>query len=284
MNIVWKRADSWRGERLELPCGQCVGCRLERSRQWAMRCVHEASLYEDNCFITLTYNNKNLPNGSTLVLEDFQLFMKRLRKKYPTPKPGIRFYHCGEYGEETSRPHYHALLFNFDFPDKILYKSQESQRTYTSEILDKLWKKGNCLIGSVTFESAAYCARYVLKKITNKKTRVDKTGKTWVSAADHYHGRKPEYTTMSRRPGIGKEWFDKYSAEVYPDDEIIVRGKQMRPPQFYDRILEKMSPEIHSEIKKMRTKKALRYQTDDVGLRTKEIVKIASIRSLKRNL
>jgi len=99
-------------EALNLPCGKCIGCRLDRSRQWAIRCMHEASLYERNCFITLTYSDEFLPNDRSVNVRHFQLFMKKLRKRFG---PNIRFYHCGEYGEKTSRPHYHALLFNFDY-------------------------------------------------------------------------------------------------------------------------------------------------------------------------
>ena len=104
---------------LQLPCGQCVGCRLERSRQWVVRCIHEASLYENNCFLTLTYSDDCLPNGNDLIYRHFQLFMKRLRKRFGS---NIRFYMCGEYGDLFGRPHYHACLFNFDAPDKVLYR------------------------------------------------------------------------------------------------------------------------------------------------------------------
>ena len=106
-------------EKLEVPCGQCIGCRLERSRQWAVRCIHEAQLHKDNCFITLTYNDEHLPSPPSLSVRDFQLFMKRLRKRFGK---GIRFFHCGEYGEKYGRPHYHACLFGFDFPDRVQFK------------------------------------------------------------------------------------------------------------------------------------------------------------------
>ena len=197
--------------RVTLPCGQCIGCRLERSRQWAIRCVHEASLYDDNCFITLTYSDENLPPYGSLVKKDFQDFMKRLRKRFSN----VRYYHCGEYGSKTKRPHYHAILFNIDFPDKELLTINNDQRLYTSEILSKIWGKGICSIGSVTFESAAYVARYIMKKANGddaelKYCHVDDDG-VWNSI-------EPEYTTMSRRPGIGKEWFDKFKSDVYPND------------------------------------------------------------------
>ena len=103
---------------LSLPCGQCSGCRLERSRQWAMRCVHEAAAYDCNAFITLTYDEENLPADGSLNYDHFQLFMKRLRKAIEPNK--VRFYMCGEYGEENGRPHFHACLFGYDFPDKVM--------------------------------------------------------------------------------------------------------------------------------------------------------------------
>lgn len=151
---------------LQVPCGRCVGCRLERSRQWAIRCVHEASLHEKNCFITLTYNDENLPADQSLHYEPFQLFMKRLRKKYGS---GIRFYMCGEYGEKLARPHFHACLFGHDFDDKKVWKKTDAGSVlYRSAELEKLWPFGYSSVGDVSFESAAYVARYIMKKITGE--------------------------------------------------------------------------------------------------------------------
>jgi len=222
---------------IDLPCGQCIHCRLEKSRQWAMRCVHEASLHSKNCFITLTYNDENKPQNNSLDLSTFQGFMKRLRKRYGH---GIRYFHCGEYGETLGRPHYHALLFNFDFPDKTLWSTNSEFPLYTSESLSELWNLGFSTIGDLTFESAAYCARYVTKKITGDL------------AKDHYQGRKPEYCTMSRRKGIGYGWIEKYRNDVYPFDEVIIRGKKMKPAKAYDRFLELNFPTEYEEVKQSR--------------------------------
>lgn len=148
---------------LQVPCGQCVGCRLERSRQWAVRCVHEASLYTDNCFVTLTYNDDFLPEDRSLHYRHFQLFMKRLRKRHGD---GVRFYMCGEYGEKQGRPHYHACLFNFRFSDMRLWQERNGVKLYRSAELERLWPFGFCSVGEVTFESAAYVARYIMKKVT----------------------------------------------------------------------------------------------------------------------
>ena len=113
--VVFNPRDGFYDQPVDLPCGQCIGCRLERSRQWAIRCVHEASLHERNCFITLTYRDECLPTNGSLDLDAFQKFMKRLRRRFGE---GVRFFHCGEYGENFGRPHYHAILFNLDFSDK----------------------------------------------------------------------------------------------------------------------------------------------------------------------
>lgn len=279
--ITFSRPRSWKGERLDLPCGQCIGCRLERSRQWALRCMHEASLYERNCFLTLTYDESHLPQDRSLHLEHFQLFMKRLRRRYGS---GIRFYHCGEYGERFSRPHYHALLFNHDFEDKIFFSERNGNKVFESKALSELWTQGFAVVGSLTFESAAYVARYVLKKVTGDR------------AEAHYQGRRPEYTTMSRRPGIGKGWFDKFSGDVYPLDRVVVRGHDTRPPRFYDNLLGKVDPSTLALLKIEREKnehfvedvyngRIIRESdSSDRRLAVKAVVKQASISTLKRPL
>lgn len=202
-------------------------------------------MHKKNCFVTLTFSDEHLPNPPTLDVRDFQLFMKRLRKKFGS---GIRFFHCGEYGSKYGRPHYHACLFNFDFPDKKLWRVSEGNNLYTSEILQELWEhKGYCIIGEVTFQSAAYVARYIMKKINGK------------DAADHYEiydletgelsQAKPEYVTMSRRPGIAAGWFEKYQSDVFPHDYVIVRGHKCKPPRYYDNILKNSLPFDFEEIK-----------------------------------
>ena len=228
----------------EVPCGQCVGCRLERSRQWAMRCLHESQMHKENSFITLTYNDDCLPVGNTLVYRDYQLFMKRLRKRFSGKN--IRFYMCGEYGEQTARPHYHSILFGCDFPDKKRQrKSSDGSYLFTSDILSELWPLGNSLIGSVTFESAAYVARYCMAKVTGDL------------ASDHcksvniYTGecldRVPEFNHMSLKPGIGATWFEKYRGDVFPRNYVVVNGKKVKPPKYYDKIFEKACP-IDAEV------------------------------------
>ncbi len=210
--------------------------------------MHEASLHPQNSFITLTYADEYLPAAGSLDKSAFPKFMKRLRKRKPDDR--IRYFHCGEYGEQTGRPHYHACLFGFDFSDKIPWSVRNDHQVWRSGELEEIWPFGRSEVGSFTFESAAYTARYILKKVTGK------------SAEKHYEAidprtgevvqKEPEYTTMSRRPGIGKEWFDKFKKEVYPSDEVIVRGKSTKPPRYYDNIYEQESPRDYESVLSIR--------------------------------
>lgn len=213
-----------------------------------MRCVHEASLYDENCFITLTFDEEHLPKSGSVSPSDFQKFMKRLRKKFPGRK--IRYYHCGEYGEESERPHYHAALFNFDFPDKELIKVSDGNRLYRSPLLESLWPFGISSIGSLTFESAAYVARYITKKVYGEK------------AEDHYRGRHPEYTTMSK--GIGKDFCHKFMDEIFPDDFVVVRGKKMGVPKYYEQFLDEKEL---NDIKRKRKFKAYDHSENNTAAR-----------------
>lgn len=296
--IAFRRSDSWRAQPLDLPCGQCIGCRLERARQWAVRCMHEASLHEENSFATLTYDDEHLPkkkemclrcvrshviSGSVCVAE-FQDFMKRLRKAQGEKK--VRFVHCGEYGELNQRPHYHALLFGVGFSDKKLFSKRDGIGLYVSDRLSKLWPNGFSTVGDVTFESASYVARYSLKKVTG------------AAAEAHYGSRKPEYVTMSRRPGIGARWFEKFKADVYPRDRVVVRGFPSRPPRFYDGLLGAQDPSTLALLKINREKNGVHYVEDvlsdgrvirvsdssDARLKVKEEVKRAQLAQLKRSL
>ena len=207
-------------------------------------------MHEHNCFITLTFSPEELAkrnNPQSLDVSEFQRFMKRLRKKYGK----VRFFHCGEYGEQNKRPHYHALLFGVDFSDRQLFSQRNGVRLYVSDNLSKLWPYGFSTIGDVTFESAAYCARYVMKKVRGEGSQ------------DHYmwtdmetgevNPVKPEYATMSRKPGIGKTWFDKYKSDVFPNDYCVIRGHEVRPPRYYETLL---SEEELKAVKEKRKKDA----------------------------
>jgi len=265
-----------------VPCGQCIGCRLERSRQWALRLTHEAQLHDRKCFLTLTYNDESLPPGGSLRLRDFQLFLKRLRKHAKTQ---IRFFHCGEYGESTNRAHYHAIIFGFR-PDDLVKHSENGQgdQLYSSILLDKLWGLGQVRIGEVTFESAAYCARYILKKVTGEKAEAHY--RTFDPITGEVFQRVPPYVTMSRRPGIAREWFNKYFTDIYPSDFLILRGKKMLPPKFYDRVYAGFDLKAVERLKFQRQLKAKPHKADNTPqrLRVREEVKRSQIKTLTRNL
>lgn len=239
--IVFNRKDAFVDLPVEIPCGQCIGCRLERSRQWAVRCVHEAKMHDQNCFLTLTYSNANLPADGSLQKSDMQKFFKRFRKKVAPLK--LRYFYCGEYGDELQRPHYHAIIFGYDFPDKKLLRSG-THPIYTSEILSDLWPFGICSIGSVTFESAAYVARYVTKKITGE------------SAEEHYGSRTPEFVDMSRRPGVAKEFAEKFKKEILDNDSVICRGIPMKPPRFYDSLYDLSDSDSKKQLDDNRDRRA----------------------------
>lgn len=237
---------------LMLPCGQCVGCRLERSRVWAVRCVHEAHMYEDNCFVTLTYRDDCVPEGRTLVKKHFQDFMKRLRDALGYPK--LRYYMCGEYGERFGRPHYHACLFNYVPDDREFWRvSASGDKLYKSGFIDSKWRFGTCIVGSVTFESAAYVARYIMDKVTGD---VADQYYEYVDADGVVYNRLPEYTDMSRKPGIGKGWIEKFRSDVYPNDRVILDGHKFRPPRFYDDVEKSVNPGRFLWIKDSRVDRA----------------------------
>jgi hypothetical protein len=205
---------------LELGCGQCIGCRLDRSRAWAVRCVHEAQFHEDSSFLTLTYRDRDLPSDGSLQRDAFPLFMRRLRKAHPELRRRLKYFHCGEYGDELGRPHYHAILFGYAFPDRRHWKtSPQGFAQYSSVELDAVWGHGYCSTGPVTFETAAYVARYVCKKVNGQLGDA------------HYLGREPEFMTCSK--GIGERWIATYAADTLRDDFVVARGHEQPLPRYY---------------------------------------------------
>jgi len=263
-----------------IPCGQCIGCRLEKSRQWAIRCSHESSLYSKNSFITLTYNDSSLPSDGSLNLKHFQNFIKRLRKlhQYKT----IRYYHCGEYGPKLGRPHYHACLFNHDFEDKTLWQIKNDVKLYVSKELQTLWPYGYSTTGDVTFQSAAYVARYIMKKITGPAAEAHyehtdaETGEITSLA--------PEYTTMSLKPGIGSGWLEKFKSDVYPDDFVLMNGKKMRPPRYYNGLYELTDARNFVLLQRDRKKQARKHKENNTParLRVREICQEQRLKHLPR--
>lgn len=269
--------------RIDIPCGQCTGCRLERSQQWATRMMHESQLHEFNCFITLTYSDEAIPQNYSLDLSHGRNFMKRLRWHAAYHHEGLqlRFYLAGEYGDKFGRPHYHAAIFGYDFPDKILLKkNDQGQPIFTSEILSTLWPHGSSSTAGLDYDSAAYIARYCVKKIGGEK------------AADHYHrlspidgqfhNVRPEYATMSRRPGIGAGWLDKFKGDVFPSGFIVINGKPQSPPRFY---VNRLTKEEQDALKRQSKRRAIRHKDEKTNRRrfAKATVRDARISKLKRD-
>ena len=293
---MFRRQDGFEDQPVTLPCGRCIGCRLEYSRQWAMRCYHEAQLHDQNCFVTLTYDDEHLPEDWSLDLRHFQLFMKRLRKAHGE---GIRFYHAGEYGAKYGRPHYHAIIFGFDFADKIFFKMRGDYPLFISADLQSLWEHGFSSIGSVTFDSAAYVARYITKKITGEKAEGLCDCKECRGIKRHYERidpetgeitqLKPEYCTMSRGSkklgtgGIGAGWYRQFKGDAYPSDFVIVNGVRVKPPKFYDAKFEVEDPNTLKRLKGARKRGANEHPEDRTERRLRDLEKVQLARlQLKR--
>ena len=284
--LTFTRRDST-GEMVEVACGNCIGCRIARSREWAVRCMHEAQGHEQNSFITLTYNDEHLPFNESLVKEDFQKFAKRLRGRVWPHK--LRYYMCGEYGTGPDgglgRPHYHAIIFGYDFTkDRYLWEKKGNNRYYRSPLLEDVWYQGYSNITDVTFKTAAYVARYVMKKIGGE------LAETHYRKTDPITGEQfqvePEYNAMSRRPGIASEWFKEFKGDVFPHDHVVIEGRPVRTPHFYLKELEKLDPDMFKEVKQARQEYARENRENNTPerLATRELCAESKIRNAKRPL
>jgi hypothetical protein len=223
---------------MAVPCGRCIGCRVERGRQWAVRCMHEASMHESNCFVNLTY--AEAPRG--LVPRDLQRFWKRLRRSLGGQR--ISYFACGEYGERSGRPHYHACVFGY-WPDDAVVHSGGQHPLYRSAKLERIWGHGHCPFGTVTFESASYVAGYIAKKVIGPAAEAyyqaevidPETGEILLQPVE------PEFSRVSRNPAIGLRWLQKYGdSDAWRRDEVVARGAVTRVPKYYDRKV----AELHS--------------------------------------
>lgn len=269
-SIVFNTKDGFRDLPVTIPCGQCIGCRLERSRQWAMRCVHEGQLHVHKCFITLTYDDDHVPKNGSLDKVHFQKFIRSLRKRTGVK---IRYFQCGEYGDVDNRPHYHAVIYGFDFPDKRFHtRNPQGNTIYKSDLLESTWGKGFCTIGELTFETAAYTARYILKKVSGDP------------AEKHYGGRLPEYVTMSLKPAIGNDWYERFSDDVFPSDFVVLRGRKLTPPKFYAGKLEKEDEEAFKKVKRRRVARAKKHADNSTPerLRVRQEVQESKLKTFLR--
>jgi hypothetical protein len=286
-SLVFVEAKGLDNSQLEIPCNGCIGCRIDRSRQWTLRLMHESKLHELKCFLTLTYDDLHLPPNGSLVKKHVQDFLKRLRKRHAKENAGakLRYYLCGEYGDLSDRPHYHIILFGAHFADQRPHsKGSQGDQLFTSKSLDKIWSYGACYIGSVTEQSCGYVSRYIMKKITgdraeNHYRRVDPT-------TGEIYDLLPEYNDMSRRPGIGLDFFKKHHKDFYPRDTAVMQGKQFPVPKYYDRQLEKTNPDLLLDLKELRAERAEKFKADSTParLRVREEIKRSKLKSLTRNL
>lgn len=280
-SLVFSESKGIDGTRMEIPCGGCIGCRLDRAAEWQTRLLHESKEHRVNCFLTCTYSNDNLPPHNSLNKKDFQDFMKRLRKHVSPLK--IRFFACGEYGDQTERPHYHAIIFGYDFSDKKKHsKGSRGDQIYVSDTLGKLWGLGHCWIGSVTPESCGYVARYIMKKVRGEQaelhyTRPDPQTGELISIT-------PEYIHMSLKPAIGATFYDKFAKEIHGQDSVLIKGSKRKVPRYYDKKLDAQNPERLEELKFLRAEKAKSRAADstDDRLAVREQFKIERTKGLQR--
>lgn len=340
-------------EEIQLPCGQCHGCRIRRSTEWAIRCIHEAQMHDHNCVVTLTYDDQHLPQDYSLRHYDVQCFIKRLRRHaharvkqsitsglvcnpagdaaratipprnptyrrggncqdkinteaqsvcLQTPRrhadvlqtlkraagitpPEILYYSGGEYGEIHGRPHYHAAFFGIDFYDRIYReKTRAGTKVFTSPTLDKLWGMGFASVGDLNFQSAAYIARYIMKKRTGDARKQDYEILDIETGELQY--RKKEYNAMSRRRGIGHTWLQRYQADIYPHGKVIARGKTLPTPRYYDKKFADIDQLASEQLQYVRYVEQLARQHDHTPARlaVQEEVAKAKTKSLLRRL
>lgn len=246
-------------ESLRLPCGRCFGCRLDRRSAWTVRCIHEAQLYDANSFVTLTYSDESLPAGGSLRYVDVQKFLKRLRRRVrgvtAVVDEGIesfpiRYFVAGEYGSQNLRPHYHLLMFNTEFGDRVPI----GKNLFESALLSKLWPLGHASVGAVTPASVAYTCGYALKKVYGRQASERHYTSVNVETGEVAE-RVPEFIRMSLSGGIGSKWYEKFGRDVLPRDYVIVAGEKRRVPRFYNLKYEAENPRGYQEVKEIRDEK-----------------------------
>jgi len=244
--------------------------------------MHQAQAHDENCFVTLTYSPENLPADNGLNHRHFQLFLKRLRKN---TKKKISYYMCGEYGEQTKRPHYHACLFNVDFQsDRVAAgKSSSGFKYYESAQLTELWQLGRATVQDLTRETAGYCTRYIMTKPLGRDAK--RAYEYTDPDTGEIRHRRPEYNRMSLRPAIGREWFTKNHRDVFPHDFAIHSGTKYAVPKYYDQLAEKLGLVELDLVKDQRTQEAKEHHEDNTRdrLAVREKVHLAKVATLKRS-
>lgn len=255
-----------------IPCQKCIGCRLDYAKDWANRTYLESTLYKHNYFITLTYDEEHLEyneelidqdgrswtdNGNflpTIKTETFETFLNTLRKIFEREyhHKGIRFIGCGEYGEESARPHYHLILLNCPFPAETFFEPRIKNNNvyYRNTILERAWKKGISNICEANWQTMSYTARYITKKV-NGEAEIE---------LYYANGIIKEFFRQSRDPGIGKPYYDLHKEKIYESDSILISNKKgvhrEKPPLYFDKLFEQENPEKWKEIKRKREQAA----------------------------
>lgn len=261
-----------------IPCGKCIGCRLENRRQWAIRASLEAKMHQENIFATLTYSDDELVIGyqhPTLVEEHLVLFWKRLRQaliRHPEyftkeSEDELRYLASGEYGDESNRPHYHALIFGLDFRDKKIQQKNGDNILYSSDCLNSIWTHGHCTIGDVSFGSASYVAKYAMKNDSYHK-------EIWKEI-----GVEPQFCRMSRRPALALKWLEKNYEDVYPSDELIINNKKMSSIKYFDNLYAAGNELLMHSIKLTRKNKVKEQITLKKQLQINKTVKLAQLKT-----
>ena len=263
--ITFVKSDGFSDMEVTLPCSRCTNCRLKKSYETAIRCVHEASLHEHNHFLTLTY--KTAPVDYSIDHTHIQLFMKKLRRRLGN---GIKSYGCAEYGENRGRPHYHLLLFNCLLPDLESWGKVRGNEYYTSKLVGDAWSNlsgcepGFHSVSELNIQTAAYVARYVTKKFTSRDKGHVNQEYSWTDyEREVSYIREPERTVAVSK-GIGKGWLDKWYQDVYPSDQVIIKGKEHKPPSYYDYRIAIDKP---SEVDIDRIKRERRYSAKEFAKR-----------------
>lgn len=231
-----------------VPCGHCLGCRADQARGWAVRLMHEAQTREAAFFLTLTYEDEELPPNGSLRAEDLSAFFKRLRKRFPSRS--LSYFGAGEYGPKTDRPHYHSVLCGPALLDRELVTVRNGAPVWVSQTIDDAWGLGIHELTAVTYPAAQYVAGYVRKKVRRKDDpehycRVDPGTGEIIEIP-------PEGARMSRRPALGRLWLERYWQDVYPRDFVVMNGVPMKPPRYYDKLMEVINPQIMEEVRHQR--------------------------------
>lgn len=275
-----------------IPCGQCLECKIDNSKEWAQRSVAESMCHSENWFITLTYDDEHLPPPilsfsrhsldfgywSPLVYRDFELFKKRLLERFrELGHTGIRFFACGEYGPNNGRPHFHAIFYNLPIPDleKCFSNSLGGRKvTYlSSKLIEDTWGNGFVTIGECNFDTSAYVARYVTKKMTNLEEHLYKR------MCEDYNCDvlPPEFRQASRRPGLGRPYFDENFEKIYENDCVFLpNGKTPKPCAYYDNLY-KIHHEPHLHELKLQRKAVAELQQKN------ELINIRDINNYNKN-